>query len=111
MTSTIRVRLGLAARTVAVLSALSGSTGLGSFLPHTLSAAAKPVVGDCWTSTVKTAHQAAAWTAGGTVPCAGKHHLLTYAVVSVKSSKSTWRTSDGNLDEEIATAANHACDQ
>src|SRR4051812_12392704 len=110
MTSTIRVRLVLAALSVGVLSVLSGCAGIGSFLPHTLNASVKPVVGDCWTSTVKTAGQAAAWTAGGAVPCTAKHQLLTYAVVSVKSSKSTWRTGDGNLDEGIATAANRSCD-
>src|SRR4051812_5931557 len=110
MTSTIRVRLVLAALSVGVLSVLSGCAGIGSFLPHTLNASVKPVVGDCWTSTVKAAGQAAAWTAGGAVPCAAKHQLLTYAVVSVKSSKSSWRTSDGNLDGKIATAANRSCD-
>jgi len=110
MSSRVRVRLVFAAMSVVVVSALSGCAGIGSFLPHTLSASAKPSAGDCWTSTVKTAGQAAAWTAGGAVPCVGKHELLTYAVVNVKSSKSTWRTGDGNLDDEIATAANRSCD-
>ena len=111
MSSTIRARLALAAAASVVLAcALSGCGALGTFLPHTLSASAKPSVGDCWTGTVKTADQAAAWTAGGAVPCAAKHQLITYAVVAVKSSAHSWRTSDGNLDEKIATAANRSCD-
>jgi len=110
MSSYIRLRLVLAALSVTLVALVAGCTAIGSYLPHTLTASAKPVVGDCWTSTVKTADQAAAWTASGAVGCAAKHQLLTYAVVAVKSSKSNWRTSDGNLDDGIATAAYRACD-
>ena len=111
MPSTFRARLVGAAASIGILAALSGCSAIDSFLPHTLSASARPVAGDCWTSSVQTAGRAAAWTAGGAVPCSAKHQLATYAVVAVKSSAKTWRTSDGNLDDTIATAAMRGCDK
>jgi hypothetical protein len=111
MTSPVRVRLVAAAASVGILVLLSGCSAINSLLPHTLSASAKPVAGDCWTSSVQTAGRAAAWTAGGAVPCSAKHQLATYAVVAVTSSATTWRTSDGNLDNRIATAAMRSCDK
>ena len=112
MTSTVRARLVLAAAmSVALGFVLSGCSALGTFLPHTFSASAKPAVGDCWTSSVDTAVQAATWTAGGAVGCGSRHQLYTYAIITVKSSAATWRTSGGNLDDGIATDAYQACEK
>ena len=112
MIPTLRARIMLAVATsVALVTALSGCTALGSFIPHTTSASAKPAVGDCWTSTVEAAAKAAAWTAGGAVACASRHQLSTYAVATVKSSAATWQTSDGDLDNEIASDASEACNK
>jgi len=101
----------LIALAIAALSSgvLSGCSTVTSFFPHTLSATQKPSAGDCWSSTIDTAGQAAAWTDGGAVPCASRHQLVTYAVVTVTSSAPTWRDKQGDLSASIQTAAFRAC--
>lgn len=101
----------LAAVAIAALAALalSGCSTITTFFPHTISASQKPSVGDCWSASYTTANTSAAWTSGGAVACAAKHQLYTYAVVTVKSSASTWRDRHGNLSDAIQTAAFRAC--
>jgi len=101
----------LVAIAIAALSAcvLSGCSTATTFFRHTLSPNQKPSVGDCWTSTFETAQRSAAWTSGGAVSCVTRHQLLTYAVVTVKSSAPTWRDKHDNLSGAIQTAAFRAC--
>ena len=102
----VLVVVAVAALSAAVLSGCSTVTGL---FPHTLTSAQKPSVGDCWSSTIETADQAAAWTGGGAIACAARHQLVTYAVVTIKSSAPTWRDKHGDLSQAIQTAAFRAC--
>jgi hypothetical protein len=112
MTTTLRTRVGaVAAAGIALLFAITGCSTISTYLPHTTSTSVKPSVGDCWRSTVATAQQAAAWTASAAVACASGHQLYTYAVETVKSSASSWRSDSGDLDDSIAEKAYRACNQ
>ena len=103
-----RVLVAVAIATLSV-SVLSGCSTVTTFIRHTVSPNQKPSVGDCWTSTIDTADGAAAWTSGGAVACVSRHQLITYAVVTVKSSAPTWRDKHGDLSAAIQTAAFRAC--
>ena len=120
MRSSALVRAGaLTALATVCALILSGCAALLLFVPASSGgssgssggsgSSAEPAVGDCWDATFTQAQTLANWSAGGQVACSGAHQLYTYGVAHVTSTASTWKTSDGNLDGTIATAANTAC--
>jgi hypothetical protein len=113
MPVTALVRAAVLTAVAAAALSLSGCAALLLLVPGSTggsSSSAQPAVGDCWHSTFTQAQTLASWTGEGRVACTGAHQLYTYGVAQVTSSASTWRTSGGDLDSGIATAANTACE-
>lgn len=106
----------VSASAIALVVAVAGCTAPVNPKPTDSTASSSPPsasasAGDCWVSGFASASRGKEWRGGRPIPCVLPHQLFTYGIVSVYSTRSSWATADGDVDDTIASDASSHCYQ